>query len=76
MPTGPRGEKRSADVFRNAVTVARIATGEADEQFVYDGKNMAAVEPGRRSGKSWAENLTSEQRSETAQKAANKRWTK
>ena len=76
MPIGPRGEKRPADVIGNAVTVARIATGEADEEFVHDGKNKAAVELGRRGGKSRAEKLTSEQRSEIARKAASKRWRK
>ena len=76
MPTGPRGEKRPADVIGAAVTVARIATGEADEQFVHDGKDKAAVELGRRGGKSRAERLTSQQRSEIARKAANKRWNK
>ena len=76
MPVGPRGEKRPADVIGNAVMVARIATGEAEEAFVDDGKNKAAVELGRRGGKSRAEKLTSEQRSEIARKAASKRWTK
>ena len=28
MPTGPRGEKRPADVIGAAIMVARIATGE------------------------------------------------
>ena len=28
MPTGPKGEKRPADVIGNAVHVMRIATGE------------------------------------------------
>ena len=27
MPTGPKGEKRPADVIGNAVKIARIATG-------------------------------------------------
>ena len=76
MPVGPRGEKRPADVIGNAVTVARIATGEAEEAFVDDGKDKAAVELGRRGGKSRAEKLTSEQRSEIARKAASKRWAK
>ena len=31
MPTGPNGEKRPANVIANAVRVARIATGEAEE---------------------------------------------
>jgi hypothetical protein len=28
MPTGPKGEKRPADVIGNAVKVMRIATGD------------------------------------------------
>ena len=31
MPTGPKGEKRPADVIGNAVKVMRIATGEEEE---------------------------------------------
>ncbi len=31
MPTGPRGEKRPADVIGAAVMVAKIATGEIAE---------------------------------------------
>jgi hypothetical protein len=31
MPTGPKGEKRPADVIGNAVKVMRIATGEEVE---------------------------------------------
>jgi len=31
MPKGPQGQKRPADVIANAVTVMRIATGEAKE---------------------------------------------
>ncbi len=31
MPTVPNGEKRPADVIANAVRVAQIATGEAEE---------------------------------------------
>ena len=76
MPVGPRGEKRPADVIGNAVMVARIATGEAEEAFVDDGKDKSAVELGRRGGKSRAEKLTSEQRSEIAQVAAQARWKK
>jgi hypothetical protein len=33
MPTGPKGQKRPADVIGNAVRVAQIATGEAEEEF-------------------------------------------
>jgi hypothetical protein len=42
MPTGPRGEKRPADVIGNTVHVVRIATGEEVEELLDDGKDPAA----------------------------------
>jgi hypothetical protein len=30
MPTGPKGQRRPADVIGNAIRVAQIATGEGD----------------------------------------------
>ena len=33
MSKGPKGEKRPADVIGNADMVAKIATGEIEEQF-------------------------------------------
>ncbi len=51
MPKGPKGEKRPADVIGAAITVAKIATGEIEEQTDDDGKNKAAVELGRKGGK-------------------------
>jgi hypothetical protein len=33
MPTGPKGERRPADVIGNAVKVMRIATGEIEEKI-------------------------------------------
>ena len=33
MPTGPKGEKRPADVNARAVMIAKIATGEIDEKL-------------------------------------------
>ena len=74
MPVGPKGEKRPADVIGNAVTVARIATGEAEEALVDDGKDQAAVAMGRKGGKARASRLTKEQRAAIARKAARKRW--
>ena len=74
MPIGPKGEKRPADVIGNAVAVAKIATGEADEAFVDDGKDQAAVALGRKGGKARASRLTKEQRSKIARTAAQKRW--
>ena len=73
MPRGPRGEKRPADVVGCAVKVARIATGEVEEE-TYEA-------PGRRkSGKAGAaaraEALTADQRSAIAKLAAMARWKK
>jgi len=40
MPKGPKGQKRPADVIKNAVHVMRIATGEIEE---HDTRNQAAL---------------------------------
>ena len=40
MPTGPKGEKRPADVIGNAVHVMRIASGEIEEIIPDDGKDL------------------------------------
>ena len=74
MPKGPKGEKRPADVVGAAIKVAKIATGEIEEDIEDDGKNKAAVELGRRGGKARASKLTAERRREIAKKAAEKRW--
>lgn len=75
MPKGPKGEKRPADVIGNAVKVARIATGEEQEDTGQDeGKDKAAQAMGRKGGTARAQKLTKEQRAEIARKAAAKRW--
>lgn len=76
MPTGPKGQKRPADVIGNAVRVMRIATGEEEEDTPQDGKNAAAKELGAKGGKKRAENMTPQRRAEIARKAAQKRWAK
>ena len=73
MPKGPRGEKRPADVIGNAIRVMRIATGEETEELV---PISAAAQLGKLGGAARARNLTAEQRSEIAKKAAAKRWEK
>lgn len=73
MPKGPQGQKRPADVIGNAIKIARIATGE-EEEDVDEKATTAAAELGRRGGKKRAENMTPERRKEIAQKAAEKRW--
>ncbi|MEP7241380.1 MAG: hypothetical protein ABI697_10885 [Devosia sp.] len=47
MPTGPKGQKRPADVIGNAVLIARIATSEADDATPDDGKDKALGKKGR-----------------------------
>ncbi len=74
MPKGPKGEKRPADAVGAAVMVAKIATGEVEDELTDDGKNKAAVELGRKGGGARAEKLSKKQRSEIAKKAAAKRW--
>lgn len=74
MPKGPKGQKRPADTIGLAVKVAQIATGEIDDEVVDDGKDPAAKALGSKGGKARAANLTAEQRSEIARKAAKKRW--
>lgn len=74
MPTGPKGQKRPADVNARAVMIARIATGEIDDMTTDDGKNAAAVALGRLGGKARAAGMSAKKRSDIAKKAAKKRW--
>jgi len=76
VPTGPKGQKRPADVIGNAVRVMKIATGEADDEAANDGKDPNAKALGAKGGKARAENMTPERRAEIARKAAQKRWEK
>lgn len=72
MPTGPKGQKRPADVIGNAVKVMRIATGEEEETA----QESPASLLGRRGGAARARKLTPEQRAEIARTAAEARWKK
>lgn len=76
MPTGPKGQKRPADVIGNAIKIAQIATGEVEDEVADDGKDPAAKALGAKGGKKRAANLTPERRAEIARKAAQKRWEK
>ena len=66
MPVGPRGEKRPGDVIGCAVKVARIATGEVEDDPSDEGR--------RRGGKVRAERMSAERRSEIARMGAEARW--
>lgn len=72
MPTGPKGEKRPADVIGNAVRIARIATGEEQEDTPIEAKQKA----GKVGARARAKSLTPQQRSEIARLAAEARWKK
>ena len=75
MPTGPRGEKRPADVIAAAVMVAKIATGEIEEELQpAPAHREAKRKAGRQGGKARAESLTPERRTEIAKAGAEARW--
>ncbi len=75
MPTGSKGQKRPADVIGTAVKVAKIATGESEEDSpVDDGKDKAAQELGRKGGQARAAKLSAKKRKAIAEKAAKARW--
>jgi hypothetical protein len=76
MPKGPKGEKRPADVVSNAIKIARIATGEDEDELTEDGKNKAAQSLGRLGGKARAESLSKKRKTEIAKAAAKSRWGK
>ena len=74
MPKGPRGEKRPGDVIGAAIMVAKIATGEEQDNTTADVKAAAGKLGGRKGGPSRAAKLTAAERSAAAQKAAKARW--
>jgi hypothetical protein len=75
MPTGPKGQKRPADVIGAAVKVMKIATGEIQEDTGGKPvKNAAAAALGRMGGQARAKKLGKLRRVEIARKAAKQRW--
>ena len=69
MLRGPNGERRSADVNACAVMVAKIATGEIEEDLPSKKRIGGLV-----GGRARTVALTPERRSELARRAANARW--
>src|SRR5207237_10560419 len=67
-------QKRPADTVANAIRVAKILTGEVEEDTGDSGKDKAAQSMGRRGGAARRDKLTPERRAEIARKAAAKRW--
>jgi hypothetical protein len=72
MPKGPRGEKRPADAVGAAIMVARIATGEVEDER--EELASAAAQLGRKGGKARAAAMSPKRRSEIARTAAARRW--
>ena len=72
MPTGPQGQHRPADVVGCAVMVARIATGEIEDEMRPAAKPRREI--GALGGKARAHRLTAAQRSAIARNAAQARW--
>lgn len=70
MPRGPQGQKRPADTIAAAIMVAKIATGEIEETP----RPSKKVNSGKAGAKARNANLSAEQRSAIAKKAAGKRW--
>lgn len=75
MPKGPQGQKRPADVVSSAVMIAKIATGEIEEQIESPAKEFAR-KGGLKGGKSRAKSLSAKRRKEIASEAAKARWSK
>ena len=75
MPKGPQGQKRPADVIGAAIRIARIATGEEEDEQS-DPATEANRRGGKAGGKARASALTVEQRKAIAKKAATTRWAK
>jgi hypothetical protein len=70
MPRGPKGQRCPADVIGNAIRVAKIATGEEQEDFgADDGKDKAAQSLGQRGGDARAQALSAKRRAEIARAA-------
>ena len=68
MPIGPNGEKRPAGQGACAIAVAKISTGETEEETVTINENK------RRAGLARSSKLSKERRSEIAKMGAKARW--
>ena len=71
MPKGPNGQKRPADANACAVHVARIATGEVEEDHI---RPSGRIRSGQAGAKARSEALGSDQRRLIASAAATARW--
>lgn len=74
MPKGPQGQTRPPDTIGTAIKVARIATGDVEDD-TSPGKEYAR-EGGKKGGAARAQKLTADERRSIAQHAARVRWHK
>lgn len=74
MPKGPQGQKRPADVIGAAIRVARIATGELEDNRDDNKSDNVAI--GSNGGTARAKALTPQRRKQIAEKGAKARWQK
>lgn len=74
----PDRSRRPLDPNQLGKLIVDIATGEVEDAPADEGKDPAAVALGRKGGlkggKARAENMTPEERSEAARRAARARW--
>ena len=73
MPKGPNGQRRPGDVIGAAVMVAKIATGEIEDNATAPDKAHHSA-GGKKGGAARAASMTPERRAEIARKAAARRW--
>ena len=73
MPKGPQGQKRPGDVIGAAIMVAKIATGEVEDNPTAPDKAHHSA-GGKKGGRARADALTPAERSAIARKGAAKRW--
>jgi hypothetical protein len=73
MPRGPQGQKRPVGTVECAVIVAKIATGEIEEN---PEKPSGRTRSGRAGASARAESLSPNRRSEIAKAGAASRWSK
>ena len=58
MQKGPQGQKRPADTVANAIRVAKILTGEIEEDVGDSGKDKAAQALGKKGGRARAASMS------------------
>jgi hypothetical protein len=71
LPRGPQGQKRPADTIGCAITVAKIAIGEIEENAT---PQSGRVRSGMAGAAARAKSLTAEERQAIAKQAAMARW--